>query len=159
MCQYKYKYNAPPHFFPFLFFFSGVALPTREKGPPRSPDSLYFWHPVYMSHDKTWRKPDRVIASLKYGERTHQRNPADVLTGPPRPPMTLTPQFEASRWWNQILGNQNDGKRKNGKNRIIYLCGLKNLLFTSLSRPMHYFRDFPCQSLKISKVSLVVMGS
>jgi hypothetical protein len=32
-----------------------------------------------MSRDKTWRKPDRVIASLKYGKRTHQRNPADVF--------------------------------------------------------------------------------
>jgi hypothetical protein len=32
-----------------------------------------------MSCDKTWRKPDRVIASLKYGKRTHQRNPADIF--------------------------------------------------------------------------------
>jgi hypothetical protein len=32
-----------------------------------------------MSLDKMWRKSDRIIASLKYGERTHRRNPADVL--------------------------------------------------------------------------------
>jgi hypothetical protein len=33
----------------------------------------------YMSRDKTWRKRDRVIASLKYGKRTNQRNPADIF--------------------------------------------------------------------------------
>jgi hypothetical protein len=32
-----------------------------------------------MLRDKTWRKPDRVIANLKYGKRTHQRNPAHVF--------------------------------------------------------------------------------
>jgi hypothetical protein len=32
-----------------------------------------------MSHGKKWRKPDRVIASLKYGKQTHQRNPAVVF--------------------------------------------------------------------------------
>jgi hypothetical protein len=32
-----------------------------------------------MLHDKIWRKLDRVIASLKYGEQTHQRGPAGVL--------------------------------------------------------------------------------
>jgi hypothetical protein len=31
--------------------------------------SLSCWHFIYMLRDKTWRKPDRVIASLKYGKR------------------------------------------------------------------------------------------
>jgi hypothetical protein len=49
-------------------------------GAPRgSTDSLSCRHPVDMLHDKTWRKPERVIASLKYSKRTHQRNPADVF--------------------------------------------------------------------------------
>jgi hypothetical protein len=44
-----------------------------------SADSLSCWHSIYMLCDKTWGRPDRVIASLKYGKQTHQRNPPDVF--------------------------------------------------------------------------------
>jgi hypothetical protein len=63
--------------FPAVFF--GVEG-DGGRGPPwGSPDSLSCWHPIYMLRDNTWRKPDRVIVSLKYGERTHQRNPANIF--------------------------------------------------------------------------------
>jgi hypothetical protein len=78
MCQYSRENNnnnALP-----LFFGLGFVCFFRGRGPPwGSPDLLSCWHPVYMLCDKTWIKPDRVIASLKYGKRTHQRNPADIF--------------------------------------------------------------------------------
>jgi hypothetical protein len=71
----------PTPFFYLVFsrFFSGVGGDGGRGSTRRSPDSLSCWNPVYMLSDKTWRKPDRVITSLKYGKRTHQRNPADVF--------------------------------------------------------------------------------
>jgi hypothetical protein len=50
----------------FLGVFSGVERDGGGGLPGASFDSLFCWRPVYMSHDMTWRKPDRVIASLKY---------------------------------------------------------------------------------------------
>jgi hypothetical protein len=76
------------------FFWRGVGW---ERGAsPGSPDSLSCRHPVYMSRDKTWRKSDRVIGSLKYGKRTQQRNPAEVFYHLPntRPMTCREPSLE-----------------------------------------------------------------
>jgi hypothetical protein len=69
----------PPFFLGGERVFTGVGGNGGGELPGGSPNSLSCWHPVYMLHDKTWRKPDRVIASLNYGKRRHQRNPAEVF--------------------------------------------------------------------------------
>jgi ATP-dependent helicase/DNAse subunit B len=71
--------------YPFFPFFLGGWVKggdTVEGESQRSPDSLFCWHPVYnvyMSSDKLRKKPDRVVASLKYAEQTHHRDHTDML--------------------------------------------------------------------------------
>jgi hypothetical protein len=62
-----------------LFFFFRGRGDRGEGESQSSPDSYFRRHLVYALSDKTQRRPDRVIACLKYVKQTHKKNLTDIF--------------------------------------------------------------------------------
>jgi hypothetical protein len=61
------KANALPPFFP------GFRGDWREGESQSSPGSHFHQHPIHVTSDKMWRRPDRVTPRVEYGEKKHKQ--------------------------------------------------------------------------------------